>query len=561
MVPGMRTDPAARYQPYGVVPLVDRRWPDRRIRHAPLWCSVDLRDGNQALIDPMNAAQKRVFFDTLVALGFKEIEIGFPAASRADFDFCRMLIDEHRIPEDVTVQVLVQAREHLIEKTFDALRGVRRAIVHLYNSTSAVQRELVFRTDKEGVKAIAVKGARLVRQHASRHLGTEWVFQYSPESFTATEVDYAVEVCDAVIDVWQPTPERKAIVNLPATVELSTPNLYADLIEWVDRHIAARDRVVLSVHPHNDRGTAVAAAELALMAGAERVEGTLFGNGERTGNVDLVTLALNMYSQGVDPALDLSDIAAVVEAAERCTQLPVHPRHPYAGALVFTAFSGSHQDAIRKGLAAQAATGPWRVPYLPIDPGDIGRQYEPIIRVNSQSGKGGIAFVLERDRGIALPYDLQIEFSRLVQDIGDRTGREVTTGQIWDAFKAEYLDAAGPFAVGTVKQPVTPDAGDVEAVISRDGIDYRIGGGGARPLQEFVDALSETCAVGVSLVSCEEQAIGNGAQPATVALVVLDTLHGERVFGAGLHACRITAGLSAVVSALNRSIRLAAADV
>ena len=399
IVSDVLTNPPEKYRPYAAVPLVDRRWPDRRIDKAPIWCSVDLRDGNQALIDPMDAARKRAFFDTLVSLGFKQIEIGFPAASRADFDFCRMLIEEHRIPDDVTVQVLVQAREHLIENTFDALRGVRRAIVHLYNSTSTVQREVVFRTDKQGVKAIAVRGARLVQQQAARHPKTEWVFQYSPESFTGTEVDYAVEVCDAVIDVWQPTPDRKAIINLPATVELSTPNLYADLIEWVDRHIAARDRLVLSVHPHNDRGTAIAAAELALTAGAERVEGTLFGNGERTGNVDLVTLALNLYSQGIDPGLDLSDVAATVAVAERCTQLPVHPRHPYAGTLVFTAFSGSHQDAIRKGLAAQAATGPWRVPYLPIDPGDIGRRYEPIIRVNSQSE--GASSLSGRDRGIA----------------------------------------------------------------------------------------------------------------------------------------------------------------
>ena len=552
------TNPSAKYTPYGAVPLVDRRWPDRRIHRAPIWCSVDLRDGNQALIDPMDAAHKRAFFDTLVSLGFKQIEIGFPAASRADFDFCRMLIDEHRIPDDVTVQVLVQAREHLIEKTFDALRGVRRAIVHLYNSTSTVQREVVFRTDKQGVKAIAVRGARLVQQQASRRAETEWVFQYSPESFTGTEVDYAVEVCDAVIDVWQPTPDRKAIINLPATVELSTPNLYADLIEWVDRHIAARDRLVLSVHPHNDRGTAIAAAELALTAGAERVEGTLFGNGERTGNVDLVTLALNLYSQGIDPGLDLSDVAAAVEVAERCTQLPVHARHPYAGTLVFTAFSGSHQDAIRKGLAAQAATGPWRVPYLPIDPGDIGRQYEPIIRVNSQSGKGGVAFVLERDHGIALPYDLQIEFSRRIQEIGDRTGREVTTDQIWNAFRAEYLDAVGPFAVRTVNRQITAsDPQRVEAVISRDGIDHTISGRGDTPLQVFVDVLNQAFGVSVSLVSGEEQPTGDGAQHATVAFVILNTAHGERVFGAGLHACRITASLSAVVSALNRSVRLA----
>jgi 2-isopropylmalate synthase len=426
--------PGEKYRPYPQVPLPDRRWPDRRITKAPIWCSVDLRDGNQALVDPMDPQRKRGFFETLVSIGFKEIEIGFPAASRADFDFCRMLIEEERIPDDVTVQVLVQAREPLIRRTFEALEGARRAIVHLYNSTSTLQRELVFRTDQRGVLAIAVEGARLVQQRASVYPDTEWVFQYSPESFTGTEVEYALDVCDAVIEVWQPAPDRKVIINLPATVELSTPNVYADLIEWVDRRIARRDSVVLSIHPHNDRGTAVAAAELALMAGAERVEGTLFGNGERTGNVDLVTLALNMYTQGIEPALDFSDVPGAVRCAEHCNQLPVHPRHPYAGTMVFTAFSGSHQDAIRKALAAQTTDGPWRVPYLSIDPSDIGRSYQAIIRVNSQSGKAGVAFILEREYGIRLPQDLEIEFSGIVQEISDRTGREVTAPQIWEAF-------------------------------------------------------------------------------------------------------------------------------
>jgi 2-isopropylmalate synthase len=430
----------SKYNPYPNIPITDRQWPDRRITSPPIWCSVDLRDGNQALSNPMDVARKLRVFDALVATGFKEIEIGFPAASRADFDFCRVLIEEERIPRDVTIQVLVQARRHLIEQTFVALQGVPRGIVHLYNSTSTVQREIVFRTDRSGVKAIAVEGATLVSDYASRYPSTEWTFQYSPESYTGTEVDYALEVCDAVMDVWQPTRHHKAIVNLPATVELSTPNIYADSIEWMSRRLGRRDAIVLSVHPHNDRGTAVAAAELALMAGAERVEGTLFGNGERTGNVDLLTLALNMHTQDVDPQLDLSDVPSLVRLAEECTGLPIHPRHPYAGALVFTAFAGSHQDAIRKGFAAQAVDGPWRIPYLAIDPQDIGRTYEAIVRVNSQSGKAGVAFVLEREFGIHLSPDRQVEFSRAVQAITDRTGCELTAAEIEAAFRQKYGD-------------------------------------------------------------------------------------------------------------------------
>jgi len=434
----MVNPPSRKYQPYPNVPLADRRWPDRRITSPPVWCSVDLRDGNQALTEPMDVARKQRMFAALVAIGFKEIEVGFPAASRADFDFCRWLIESGLIPDEVTIQVLVQARAHLIERTFEALEGVPRAIVHLYNSTSTVQREVVFRTDRAGVRRLAVEGARMIADRAARVPGTDWVFQYSPESFTGTEVEYALEVCDAVSDVWQPGRSRKMIVNLPATVELSTPNVYADLIEWMDRRLARRDAIVLSVHPHNDRGTAVAAAELALMAGGERLEGTLFGNGERTGNVDIVTLALNLYSQGVDPGLDLSDLPAIARLSEACTHLPVHPRHPYAGALVFTAFSGSHQDAIRKGFAAQSTDGVWRVPYLSIDPRDIGRSYEAIVRVNSQSGKGGVAFVLERDYGVVLDAARQVEFSRTIQEIADHTGREITPAEIWSAYQDQY---------------------------------------------------------------------------------------------------------------------------
>jgi 2-isopropylmalate synthase len=435
--------PATKYRAYLGIDLPDRLWPTRRIVSAPTWCSVDLRDGNQALVNPMDGARKRTLFDALVGIGFKEIEVGFPAASAADFAFCRTLIEEHLIPDDVTVQVLVPARGSLIETTFKALEGAKRAIIHLYNSTSEVQREVVFRSTREGVLALAVSGAKSVRECAARYPSTEWQFQYSPESFTGTELDYALEVCEAVNDVWQPTPGRKVIINLPATVELSTPNVYADRIEWVDRNISRREAVILSVHTHNDRGTAVAAAELALLAGAERVEGTLFGNGERTGNVDLVTLALNMYTQGINPQLDFSELPGTVRIVETANQLAVHPRHPYAGSLVFTAFSGSHQDAIRKGLAAQNPVGPWRVPYLPIDPKEIGRTYEALIRVNSQSGKGGVAAVLERDYGVRLPYEREVEFGRTIQAIGDETGREITSSEIWEAFCAAYPEWRG----------------------------------------------------------------------------------------------------------------------
>ena len=390
----MLSDPKTKYRPVSNFSLDDRLWPSQSISKPPVWCSVDLRDGNQALVEPMDSLRKFRMFEALVTLGFKEIEIGFPAASQTDFDFCRDLIEKQRVPEDVTVQVLVQAREDLMRQTFEAVRGIHRAIVHVYNSVSKVQRRVVFGLDKKGVKQIAVNGARLVKQYATEYPETKWVLQYSPESFTGTETDYALEVCEAVMDVWRPTPKNPVIINLPATVEMSTPNVYADQIEWVSRNIKGRDSIVLSVHPHNDRGTAVAAAELALMAGAERVEGTLFGNGERTGNVDIVTLALNLYTQGTHPGLDFSNIKEMIECAEFCNGLPVHPRHPYAGELVFTAFSGSHQDAIKKGFAARSGDGLWEVPYLPIDPKDLGRTYEAVIRVNSQSGKGGVAFLL-----------------------------------------------------------------------------------------------------------------------------------------------------------------------
>ena len=438
----MQIEPIRKYRPFEPINLPDRRWPGQVITQPPIWCSVDLRDGNQALVEPMGPERKRRFFDTLISMGFKEIEVGFPAASQTDFDFIRSMIDENLIPDDVTIQVLTQSREELIRRTMESVRGSRRAIVHLYNSTSTLQRRVVFGLERAGITEIAVSGARLIRELAAEMGETEIVYQYSPESFTGTELDYAKEVCEAVMDVYRPTPEKRLILNLPSTVEMATPNIYADQIEWFSRNIRDRESIILSVHPHNDRGTGVAAAELAMMAGAERVEGTLFGNGERTGNVDVVTLALNMFSQGIDPGLDISDIDQLVKVAEHCNRLPVHPRHPYAGELVFTAFSGSHQDAISKGLKAMKASnsGLWEVPYLPIDPADLGRSYEAVIRINSQSGKGGVAYVLEQDYGLQLPRRLQIEFSKMVQAITDREGKELTSREIWEAFKAEYLD-------------------------------------------------------------------------------------------------------------------------
>jgi 2-isopropylmalate synthase len=551
----MLSDPKTKYQPPSNFRLNDRQWPSKTIGKAPVWCSVDLRDGNQALIEPMDSSRKLRMFDTLVALGFKEIELGFPAASQTDFDFCRELIEQHRIPKDVTVQVLVQAREDLMRQTFEAIRGVHRAIVHVYNSTSTVQRRVVFGMDKEGVKQIAVNGAELVRQYASEYPGTEWVFQYSPESFTGTEMDYAVEVCEAVMDVWRPTPKNPVIINLPATVEVSTPNVYADQIEWVSRTIKNRESIVLSVHPHNDRGTAVAATELALMAGADRVEGTLFGNGERTGNVDIVTLAMNLYTQGVHPGLNFSNINKVIECAEFCNRIPVHARHPYAGAMAFTAFSGSHQDAIKKGFAAQPPDGLWEIPYLPIDPKDLGRTYEAVIRVNSQSGKGGVAFLLERDYGIRLPRALQIEFSRIIQRISDSTGGEVTSPEIWAAFKAGYIDQRSPFAHRDHRDDSSDDSDRLTATVSEDGVDHVISGVGNGPIEAFIDGFRREFGVNVRIVDYEEHAIGSGAHASAVCFVEALVGDAGSVFGVGMHGNIVTASLNAIVSAVNRAMR------
>jgi 2-isopropylmalate synthase len=551
----MLPDPARKYRPFEPISLTDRQWPSRTIQKPPVWCSVDLRDGNQALIEPMDAARKSRMFQKLVEVGFKEIEIGFPSASQTDFDFCRDLIERNLIPPDVTVQVLVQARDPLIERTFEAVKGIRRAIVHLYNSTSTLQRRVVFGLDRGGIKDIAVNGARSVIQCAVQFPETDWVFEYSPESFTGTELDYAVEVCEAVMATWGATPQRKVIINLPATVEMSTPNIYADQIEWFSRHTSVRDSMILSLHPHNDRGTAVAATELALLAGADRVEGTLFGNGERTGNVDIVTLALNMYSQGLDPGLDFSRINDVIECAEFCTQLPVHPRHPYAGDLVFTAFSGSHQDAIKKGFAAQKPGEPWAIPYLPIDPKDLGRSYEPIIRVNSQSGKGGVSFLLERDYGIRMPRKMQIEFSRVIQQITDTTGREITSAEIWRAFQAEYIEQVSPLAILEHSEHSAGESGELRATVREGAAEHRIFGEGNGPIDAFVQAVNKHFDLGIRILDYDEHAIGSGAGATAVCFVELRAGDSDAVMGAGMHRNILTASLNAITSAVNRAVR------
>jgi 2-isopropylmalate synthase len=553
-----------KYQPFPPVKLTDRTWPDAVITRAPIWCSVDLRDGNQALIEPMGPERKRRMFRTLVQMGFKEIEIGFPAASQTDFDFCRELIEQDMIPDDVTVQVLTQAREPLIQRTYEALRGVKRAIVHLYNSTSTLQRRVVFGLDEAGIIDIAVRGAQWVLEGAEAAPETDWRFEYSPESFTGTELPFAVEICEAVCEVWQPTPERKAIINLPATVEMATPNVYADQIEWFLRNFRNRDRIILSLHPHNDRGTGVAACELGLMAGADRVEGTLFGNGERTGNVDVVTLALNMLTQGVDPGLDISDINALVRTAEHCNRLPVHPRHPYAGELVFTAFSGSHQDAIKKGFAAQekSNSGLWEVPYLPIDPKDIGRSYEAVIRINSQSGKGGVAYIMETDYGLTLPRRLQIEFSQVIQRIADETEEEQPSEAIWQAFHDEYLADTGPLhfvEYRTVPEGTRGDMRRLDATVRMNGETRVIEGHGTGPVDAFVDALNRSFGLGLKVADYREHAVGAGADAEAVAYVELNLGREHSLFGVGRDKSIVAATLKAVVSAANRVIRYRAA--
>jgi 2-isopropylmalate synthase len=565
--------PTHKYRPFHEqirVDLPDRTWPAKRITEAPRWCAVDLRDGNQALIDPMSPERKRVMFDLLVRMGYKEIEVGFPSASQTDFDFVRELIEKNLIPDDVTIQVLTQARQHLIERTYEAIAGAKQAIVHLYNSTSVLQRDVVFRTDKQGIIDIALEGARLCREYEKRVPGTAVYYEYSPESYTGTELEFAAEICNAVLEVLEPTPERKVIINLPATVEMATPNVYADSIEWMGRHLNHRENVIISLHPHNDRGTAIAAAELGYMAGADRIEGCLFGNGERTGNVDLVALGINLFTQGIDPQIDFSDIDQVKRTAEYCNQLPVPERSPWAGDLVFTAFSGSHQDAIKKGFEAMAAEAAargvsvdeieWAVPYLPIDPKDLGRSYEAVIRVNSQSGKGGVAYLLKTDHALDLPRKLQIEFSGVVQAKTDAEGGEVTSDQIWSVFSDEYLPSESDDArwgrfelLGT--RTSSEMTGDVELNVRlRDGDTVEDAtGNGNGPIAAFLEILRSR-GFDISLYDYVEHTMSAGGDAQAAAYVELQ-VDGERLWGVGIDGDISTASLKAVVSSVNRAIR------
>jgi 2-isopropylmalate synthase len=557
----MLKDPSRKYRAFPVVGLADRAWPNRTITAPPIWMSTDLRDGNQSLFEPMDARRKLRMFQMLCRIGFKQIEVAFPSASQTDFDFVRQLIEEDLIPQDVSIEVLTQAREDLIRRTFESLRGARRAIVHLYNATAPAFRRIVFDMSPADVRQLAVQSATLIRDLAVEQPETDWTFQYSPEVFSGTELEVARDVVDAVMDVWQPTPGRKAIVNLPATVEMSTPNIYADQIEWMHRKLKRRDSLIISVHPHNDRGTGTAAGEFALMAGADRLEGCLFGNGERTGNVCLVTLGLNLFTQGVDPGIDFSNINQMIRTVEHCNQLPVHPRHPYGGDLVFTAFSGSHQDAIKKGLAARAqevARGNpvWDVPYLPIDPADVGRTYDAVIRVNSQSGKGGIAYLLERDHGLSLPRLLQIEFSQVIQRITDATGKELSSAEIRAAFDREYT-ATLPLTYVDHRAQHSASDGRVEHLTSRlqiDGVETVLNGAGNGPVDAFVQALRETLALDVHVQNYHEHATGGGEDATAVAYVQLRVGQDVAVYGVGLDPNIVTATLKAVVSAVNRAI-------
>ncbi|EFQ83573.1 2-isopropylmalate synthase [Aeromicrobium marinum DSM 15272] len=556
--------PHDRYQPFAPVDLPDRTWPSRTATEAPRWCAVDLRDGNQALIDPMTPARKLAMFQLLVRMGYKEIEVGFPSASQTDFDFVRQLVEGDHIPDDVVIQVLTQCRENLIDRTFESLVGAKRAIVHFYNSTSTLQRRVVFGLDRDGITDIATQGARLCMKYAEIHTpDTEISYQYSPESYTGTELDFALEICSAVIEVIDPTPEWPLVINLPATVEMATPNVYADSIEWMHRHLPRRDSLVLSLHPHNDRGTGVAAAELGHLAGADRIEGCLFGNGERTGNVCLVTLGLNLFTQGVDPQIDFSDIDEIRRTVEYCNRLPVHERHPYGGDLVYTAFSGSHQDAIKKGfehLEADAAaagvpvgSAPWAVPYLPIDPKDVGRTYEAVIRVNSQSGKGGVAYILKTDHQLDLPRRLQIEFSQVVQALTEGEAGEIEPAEIWSAFRREYLDREEPYSLTTFSSTTSADGHDhqvVELVVR--GEQQSFTGEGNGPVAAFVDALRQAGAE-IRVLDYSEHALSAGGDAVAAAYVECE-IGDEVVWGVGIHANIVMASLRAVVSAANRAV-------
>jgi 2-isopropylmalate synthase len=547
--------PYYKYRPALPLVLSDRTWPSRQLAAAPTWCSVDLRDGNQALVEPMDPARKLELFETLIDIGVKEIEVGFPSASAPDFDFVRQVIEEDLVPEDVSIQVLVQCRQELIERTFEALRGAHRAIVHFYNSTSELQRRVVFHQDKAGIVDIATSAARLCRQLEGSLAGTEVRYEYSPESFTGTEADFALEICEAVAQVIEPTPERPLILNLPSTVECYTPNIFADVIEWFGRHLQDRQSIILSVHPHNDRGTAVAAAELALLAGADRLEGTLFGNGERTGNLDIATVALNLFSQGVDPRLDFHDIEAIRRVVERCTRMPVHPRHPYVGDLVYTAFSGSHQDAIKKGMDALPADyDKWEVPYLPIDPKDTGRTYEAIIRVNSQSGKGGVAYVMVTEHGLDLPRRLQVEFSKEVQAVTEATGTEIRPDEMWAVFEKTYLAKEGALcllgAEVTAERAGEPHSTALRAQLLVDGEHRTVTGKGNGPIDALIDALGEV-GVKMAVLDFHEHALTSGSGASAVAYVEAES-GGTVVWGVGIDSSILDASLQATISAANR---------
>lgn len=553
----MLAHPQTKYTPFKPVGLTDRTWPNQVISKPPIWMSTDLRDGNQSLFEPMNGEKKLRMFQTLCAIGLKEIEVAFPSASDTDFNFVRKLIEEQLIPADVTIEVLTQAREHLIRRTMESVRGAKKAIVHVYNATSKPFRDIVFNMTRDEVREMAVAGVKLVRELAATMPETEIQLEYSPETFTGTELDFALEVCDAVTEAWGATPARKVILNLPTTVELTTPNVYADQIEWMHRHLARRDSVILSLHPHNDRGTAVAAAELGLMAGADRVEGCLFGNGERTGNVDLVTLALNLYTQGVHPGLDFSDIQSVVRTAEHCTQLPVHPRHPYAGDLVFTAFSGSHQDAIKKGFAAQKAGELWNVPYLPIDPADLGRSYDSVIRVNSQSGKGGVAYLLETDHGVVMSRRMQIEFSAVVQEVADQQGGELSSADIWQIFARTYLGEGAPTVRYVGHRVAEQDGGEtIELTVQIDGQERRLTGHGNGPIHAAVQAF-KSAGIDVEVHGFEERAMASAQDDGSArACAIIEVgVDGRSTFGAGVDANTTKASIQALCNGVGRARR------
>lgn len=552
----MLANPSTKYQRFVGVSLPDRTWPDNIIEKPPIWMSTDLRDGNQALIDPMSIKTKMRFFKELVTIGLKEIEIGFPSASDIDFNFTRQLIEEGHIPDDVTIEVLVQARQDLIERTVESVRGAKRVILHMYNALAPTFRKVVYNTDKDGVKAIAIQGAKWVKEATAKAPEIEWVFQYSPEVFSSTETDFAVEVSEAVAEIWQPTAEHRMILNLPATVEMNTPNTYADQIEWVCRNIKNREHFIISVHPHNDRGTAVAAAELAVMAGADRVEGCLFGNGERTGNVDLVTLALNLYSQGVHPGLDFSNIDRVRQLVEECTHLPVHPRHPYAGELVFTAFSGSHQDAIKKGFAQQKKDALWEVPYLPVDPKDLNRSYDAVVRVNAQSGKGGVSFLLQQEAGLQLPRRLQIEFSSVVQSVSDQTGKEVKSSQIVDLFNETYFSVAAPIDYRSSKIIEQDDGHQVDIVIHAQlkNETIEISGRGNGPIDAAANALSIFAGDTIAVIDYSEHAVGEGSSVCAVSYVEVKVGENRSVYGVGQDRNIITSAIKALINGVNRSL-------